>query len=134
MLCLDGTRRAYDQAAGCNWGKINSHIVMTSAIRDAVVRTEYINLIRLLSYDFGAAGAHTDLFRMFESMSYGRANLMFTDETKELVNVAEVGDGSRNTYYGWVGQYQSHSSTITSNIILDLNKKHHVEYNIRSKK
>jgi len=104
LLCLDGTRRAYDQAAGCNWGKINSHIVMTSAIRDAVVRTEYINLIRLLSYDFGAAGAHTDLFRMFESMSYGRANLMFTDETKELVNVAEVGDGSRNTYYGWVGE------------------------------
>ena len=77
---------------------------MTSAIRDASVRSEYVTLLKLLSYDFGYDGANTDLFKLFESLRYGRANLMFTDETKSLRDVTTIGDGSRNTYYGWVGK------------------------------
>lgn len=80
---------------------------MTSAIRDMNVRDEYKALLKLLSYDFGSGGASEDLFKMFDSVPYGQLNLMFTDETKVLKDVSEVGDGSRDTYYGWVGQYFS---------------------------
>ena len=35
---------------------------------------------------------------------------MFTDATQELLDVTKVGDGSRDTYYTWVGEYQGWSN------------------------
>ena len=53
LLCLDGTRRPVDSHASCNWGTIASHVVMASAMRDAVTRNEYKQLMTLFSHDFG---------------------------------------------------------------------------------
>lgn len=104
LLCADGRRAPHDAYSTCNWGQIASHIVMTSAIRDQDYREQFKDLMKLLSYDFGVGGANTDLFELFSSSKYGKADLMFTDETKELMDVSDVGDGSRDTYYTWVGE------------------------------
>ena len=79
---------------------------MASAIRDESLRNEYKQLMELLSYDFGANGVHQDIFRLFNSDKYKRKNLMFTDETKELIDVKKVDGGNRDTYYTWVGKYR----------------------------
>ncbi len=78
---------------------------MTSAIHDIGLREEYKELLSLLSSDFGANGDHSDIFRIFSSIGYGKMNLMFTDETKMLIDVSKVDGGSRDTYYTWVGKY-----------------------------
>ena len=99
LLCLDGSRAAWDQSGLCNWGEVASHIAMTSAIRDAELRADYKMLLDLLSRDFGEEGVHKDIFELFTSVNFGRANLMFTDATKELKDV-----GARDSYYTWVGE------------------------------
>ena len=58
-------------------------------------------LLDLMSKDFGTEGDHKDIFELFELMKYGRANLLFTDATKELKDV-----GSRDSYYTWVGEWR----------------------------
>jgi len=99
LLCLDGTRASPSDYKTCNWGVINSHIVMTSAFRSPDIRQSYKNLIYLLSYDFGDAGMFKDVMELFSSTKYGDHNLMFTDTTYQLVDV-----GSRDSYYSWVGE------------------------------
>ena len=47
----------------------------------------------------GESGSFNHLFRMFDSQSYGRYDLMVTDATIELVDV-----GDKDTYYSWVGK------------------------------
>ncbi len=62
-------------------------------------------LLELLSSDFGAAGEFPDIFNLFNSQTrYGDRNLMFTDETKMLLDVSKVDSGSRDTYFTWVGK------------------------------
>ena len=61
-------------------------------------------LLELMSYDFGVEGIHKDIFNMFSSTIFGGRNLMFTDETKMLMNVKDVEKGSRDTYFTWVGE------------------------------
>lgn len=104
MICLDGTRAAPSDYETCNWGKIASHVVMTSAALDADIRSDYKLLLQLMSWDFGANGANTDIFKLFESLNYGRQNLMFTDETQQLKDVASVAGGTRTNYYTWAGK------------------------------
>ena len=77
---------------------------MTSAIRDKALRNQFKMLLKLMDWDFGVFGQNSDLFNLFVSVSYGKHDLMFTDVTMSLKDVEEVGDGSRNTYYTWVGQ------------------------------
>lgn len=103
LLCLDGRRVSPGEYETCNWGKIASHVVMTSAVLDAGIRSDYKLLLQLMSYDFGAAGANNDLFKLFESIKYGKQNLMFTDETRQLKDVATVAGGTRTNYYTWAG-------------------------------
>ena len=50
----------------------------------------------------GASGDYKDIIKLFESEKYGRMNLMFTDDTLNLVDV-----GARDTYYSWAGEYCS---------------------------
>ena len=95
LICTDGRRAAVDQYSTCNWGEIASHIIMTSNIHNVELRIEFKRLLKLLSYDFGAAGAHKDIFELFYSWSYGKPNLMFTDATKELKDVEEVAGGGQ---------------------------------------
>ena len=105
LLCPDGRRAPYDAASTCNWGTIASHIVMTSAIRDKALRDQFKMLMKLIDWDFGIGGQNTDLFHLYLSVPYGKPDLMFSDVTMSLKDVDEVGDGSRNTYYTWVGKY-----------------------------
>jgi len=107
LLCLDGTRAPIDSAATCNWGSIPAHVVMTSLVRDPALRSQYKTLLLMLSTDFGENGASTDLFQMFESLKYGRQNLMFSDETVMFKDVSQVAGGTRDTYYTWAGELVS---------------------------
>ena len=63
-------------------------------------------LMELMSYDFGEMGEHKDIFQLFDSGKYGSRNLMFTDQTKMLLDVKKVDKGSRDTYFTWAGKYR----------------------------
>lgn len=99
LLCVNGTRAAVTDYETCNWGTINSHVVMTSGFRAPDIRAKYKELIGLLSYDFGDEGKSKDIMELFSSIKYGKRNLLFTDTTYQLVDV-----GDRDTYYSWVGE------------------------------
>lgn len=79
---------------------------MTSAVRDPSTLADYKSLLHLLSLEFGDSGTSKDLFDLFESISFGKQNLLFTDETKELKEVSQV--AGRDTYYTWAGELLSH--------------------------
>jgi len=104
LLCTDGTRAPVSASATCNWGIVSSHIVMTSLVRSPTLRSQYKTLLLMLSADFGQNGVSNDLFRLFDSMSYGRQNLMFTDETVMLKDTSKVEGGKRDSYYSWAGK------------------------------
>ncbi len=73
-------------------------------------------LLELLSSDFGAVGEFPDIFNLFNSQTrYGDRNLMFTDETKMLLDVSKVDSGSRDTYFTWVGKW---TQLLVTNILL----------------
>jgi hypothetical protein len=104
LLCTDGTRAPVASSATCNWGKVASHTVMTSMVRSPELRASYKTLLLMLSADFGQDGLSNDLFQLFESISYGRQNLLFTDETVMLKDTSKVAGGSRDSYYAWAGK------------------------------
>lgn len=104
MICTDGTRAPADAAERCHWGEIAANVIMTSLARDEALRDDYKTLMMMLSADFGEEGAHTDIFRVFESVSFGGQNLVFSDETVMFKDIATVAGGTRDTYYTWAGQ------------------------------
>jgi len=77
---------------------------MTSLTRDEELRNNYKTLLLMLSADFGEEGAHTDIFRIFESISFGGQNLVFSDETVMFKDISTVAGGTRDTYYTWAGR------------------------------
>jgi len=77
---------------------------MTSLTRDEVLREKYKTLLMMLSSDFGEEGTHTDIFRIFESVPYGKQNLLFSDESVMFKDISTVAGGQRDTYYTWAGQ------------------------------
>jgi len=81
---------------------------MTSLTRDEDLRNKYKTLLMMLSADFGEFGARTDIFRIFESMSYGQQNLVFSDETVMFKDISTVAGGKRDTYYTWAGWSTEH--------------------------
>ena len=76
-------------------------------------RKDYKELLELLSYDFGAAGQSKDIFQLFSSARYSNNDLMFSDETKQLVDV-----GDRDNYFTWVGECYTRSSVFVSQFVL----------------
>ena len=105
MLCPDGGRAPISSSNTCHWGTIPSHIVMTSAIHDYPLREDFKMLLQLIAHDFGEGGEYLDIFDVFDSSNYNQKDLLFTDETKNLIDVQTVDGGSRNTYHTWVGEY-----------------------------
>ena len=111
LLCRNGDRVSLDQYASgsCNLGIVSSHIVMASAATGEEIRELYKALLTQIDLDFGYNGEYNHIFKLYDSEAYGsRKNVMFSDTTKQLVDVAEVHDvrGSpRDTYYSWVGEY-----------------------------
>ncbi|KAK6177967.1 hypothetical protein SNE40_012821 [Patella caerulea] len=96
LLCPNGQTKAIDDYATCNWGKISSHVVMTSAIRTGPVVQGYKDFILKAAEWYGPNGIYNDKFKLFSSDSI-RRNLMFSDSTMSLQDVGE------KNYYDWVG-------------------------------
>jgi len=76
---------------------------MTSLTRDEELRQQYKTLLLMLSSDFGEEGTATDIFRIFESVQYGKQNLVFSDETVMFKDISTVAGGTKDTYYTWAG-------------------------------
>ena len=106
LICLDGTRAPADAAERCHWGEIAANVIMTSLTRDEELRSDYKTLLMMMSLDFGDNGTHTDMFHLFESVSFGGQNLVFSDETVMFKDIATVAGGTRDTYYTWAGLRQ----------------------------
>ena len=107
MLCRDGTRAPLDNAAQCHLGVVASHIVMASAATGASVRQQYKELLTQIDADFGINGKHSEILQIYSSQGLGRKNVMFSDMTKTLEDVALIKDAKgnpRDTYYSWVGK------------------------------
>lgn len=119
-MCTDGRKVDVDSWETCNWGKIASHVVMTSNSRSQETRANYKDFLTLLSLDFGEEGIHKELFELFKSSKYGKQNLMFTDETKALKDISQVAGGTRSSYYSWtvISSLQSTSRLTEINIKL----------------
>ena len=92
-----------DAADRCHWGEIASNVIMTSLRRDEELREKYKTLLLMLSLDFGDEGNSNDLFHLFDSVSFGKQNLIFSDETVMLKDISTVAGGTRDTYYTWAG-------------------------------
>ena len=120
LLCTDGRKVDVDSWETCNWGKIASHVVMTSNSRSQETRANYKDFLTLLSLDFGEEGIHKNLFELFKSSKYGKQNLIFTDETKALKDISQVAGGTRSSYYSWtvISSLQSTSGFAQINIEL----------------
>lgn len=93
---------------------------MTSALKDDATRTAYRTFLLKASSWFGYNKPYSGRFAMFNSdswLEYGNRHrdLMFTDTTKELVDV-----GEKDTYYKWVGKYLKHCILLCSNTIVYL--------------
>jgi len=78
---------------------------MTSLARDEELRNKYKTLLMMLSSDFGEEGTSTDIMHVFESISFGQQNLLFSDETVMFKDINTVAGGTRNTYYTWAGRW-----------------------------
>ena len=103
LICVDGSRAPADAAERCNWGEIAANVIMTSLTRDEELRQQYKTLLLMLSSDFGEEGTATDIFRIFESVQYGKQNLVFSDETVMFKDISTVAGGTKDTYYTWAG-------------------------------
>ena len=100
---MDGTRAPVDAADRCNCGEIASNVIMTSLTREEELRNNYKTLLMMMSADFGVEGSATDIFRLYESVSFGGRNLIFSDETIMFKDISTVAGGMRDTYYTWAG-------------------------------
>ena len=110
LLCPDGNGRtaSVDDYENCNWGKISSNVIMTSAVRDPDIVEGYKTFLRTIEELFGPSGTLSSQFNIFTSLTNYpnnnrkdllRKNLMFSDMTKKFVEMGE------QNYFTWVGKY-----------------------------
>ncbi|GFR78055.1 melanotransferrin-like [Elysia marginata] len=125
LLCPDrnGRTASVDDFENCNWGKISSNLIMTSAVRDPDIVEGYKTFLRTIDELFGPSGTRSSDLNIFTTLSsypgtqkdIVRKNLMFSDMTKKLV---DIGD---NNYFTWVADdfntYLSHMSQCPSNVV-----------------
>jgi hypothetical protein len=107
LLCPDRTTKPVEEYLNCNWGRIPSNLLMTSAMRDQAVVNGYKNFVKTLVAWFGPEGTYKNRFELFKSNKtydtdeydyvFDRKNQLFSDQTKRL---EDIGD---KTYFQWVG-------------------------------
>lgn len=105
LLCPNGNKDSIDNFVNCNWGRIASHIVMTSGIREVETVKLYREFLANISAWFKPTGPHFQKMNLFDSTKYNvydRSNLLFTDGTNNLWRLPE-----QTSYYSWVGEYIS---------------------------
>ncbi|RMC05987.1 hypothetical protein DUI87_17532 [Hirundo rustica rustica] len=84
LLCLDGTRAAVTEWAGCNLGPIPPSTVMTRP-----VTVTKISDFLLQSQE--SLGSKLDSeFQLFQSWKYGENDLLFKDTTQSLVHASHL--------------------------------------------
>ncbi|NXG85611.1 TRFEB protein, partial [Stercorarius parasiticus] len=84
LLCLDGTRAAVTEWAGCNLGPIPPSTVMT---RPVTVTKIYDFLMKSQE----SLGSKLDSeFHLFQSWKYGESDLLFKDTTQYLVRASHM--------------------------------------------
>ncbi|NWI37171.1 TRFE2 protein, partial [Picathartes gymnocephalus] len=84
LLCLDGTRAAVTEWAGCNLGPIPPSTVMTRP-----VTVTKISDFLLKSQE--SLGSNLDSeFQLFQSWKYGESDLLFKDTTQYLVHASHL--------------------------------------------
>ncbi|NXX34023.1 TRFE2 protein, partial [Nicator chloris] len=84
LLCLDGTRAAVTEWAGCNLGPIPPSTVMTRP-----VTVTKISDFLLKSQE--SLGSKLDSeFQLFQSWKYGESDLLFKDTTQYLVHASHL--------------------------------------------
>ncbi|NXU20184.1 TRFE2 protein, partial [Pardalotus punctatus] len=84
LLCLDGTRAAVTEWAGCNLGPIPPSTVMTRP-----VTVTKISDFLLKSQE--SLGSKLDSeFQLFQSWKYGESDLLFKDATQHLVHASHL--------------------------------------------
>nr|XP_009685730.1 PREDICTED: melanotransferrin-like isoform X1 [Struthio camelus australis] len=82
LLCLDGTRAAVTEWAGCNLGPIPPSTVMT---RPVTITKIYDFLVKSQE----SVGTKPDSeFHLFQSQKYGESDLLFKDATQYLVHAS----------------------------------------------
>ncbi|XP_064601903.1 melanotransferrin-like [Liolophura sinensis] len=100
LLCPNGNKESVDNFKNCEWGRISSHIVMTSGIREMQMVKLYREFLVNISAWFRPTGAHFQKMNLFDSSKYSvydRSNLLFTDGTNNLWKLPE-----QTSYYSWV--------------------------------
>ncbi|NWT60335.1 TRFE2 protein, partial [Erythrocercus mccallii] len=84
LLCLDGTRAAVTEWAGCNLGPIPPSTVMTRPVTVTKISD-------FLLHSQESLGSKLDSeFQLFQSWKYGESDLLFKDTTQYLVHASHL--------------------------------------------
>ncbi|NXW72234.1 TRFE2 protein, partial [Hirundo rustica] len=84
LLCLDGTRAAVTEWAGCNLGPIPPSTVMTRPVTVTKISDFLLQSQESLGSKLDAE------FQLFQSWKYGENDLLFKDTTQSLVHASHL--------------------------------------------
>ncbi|NXT72125.1 TRFE2 protein, partial [Chaetops frenatus] len=84
LLCLDGTRAAVTEWAGCNLGPIPPSTVMTRPVTVTKISDFLLKAQESLGSELDSE------FQLFQSWKYGESDLLFKDTTQYLVHASHL--------------------------------------------
>ncbi|PIO33218.1 hypothetical protein AB205_0132460 [Aquarana catesbeiana] len=94
LLCPNGARAEVTQYADCNWAQVPAHAVM---VHPDTNRHALFGLLDKAQEYYGKESSSE--FKMFNSSSYDKTDLIFKDSTYKIVPVKE-----KKTYEEWLGR------------------------------
>ncbi|KAM9316548.1 melanotransferrin [Gastrophryne carolinensis] len=94
LLCPNGARAEVDQYAECNWAQVSARAVM---VHPDLNRHALFGLLDKAQTYYGRDTSSA--FKMFNSLSYNKTDLIFKDSTHKIVPIKE-----KKTYEEWLGR------------------------------